>query len=306
MNTIRYLLAVFAICNLATAANKASQCNHCSNHQMQQQAIQTGYGFYNGGHVYVMNFSEHRMNKYYTWRSTSTDPRMSFQEMTAFLESKGIIENSIIEYFNSEELKIDLLRSGFVVHAVQLTLSSEEHSDFRFIDSLIDNIYQRLEGHIPVGNSNPVTGELIGPTFSAYQVIGDRVQGIGLLNDIAKGPEANALLSVARIFQSVGIDFIKITINFPDGSTGVAVLENGKLVFDESSWIDSEGNNIPLTRQNTLGRTYRFQERTSPNYQHFFNRLVELGVPINNNTSNGISCSWRCRVDGCTLSCSTH
>jgi len=305
------LFTCFLLSVNSYAYNLVAECNGCSDAQSRQKAIQLA----NGGFVYVFNFSDHELKKYFAWKENlskaSNSSKDIIKEKYKYLKSLGISEKQIINIFDN--LDQSSSTKSVITLVIEVTPTSQESESFVSIDFGFNTFssWGTLSGDFPSYITDP-SGNWIGEGFGAYDLIGNRGLGPYLFNQIndAFSNRVLSMLEALEYFSGalsvLNLKYtVKIIVTFPDGSKGIMTLnEYGELEFDDSSFIDSDGNRVPESAGDVGGRRYNFSGgQNSDNLNDFTDRLTLIGVS-SGGSGSGKSCTWSCDSSGnCTLTC---
>jgi len=318
MKKIILLISLLSSYNLS-AINLAVECNGCNASQSQQKAEQHASAIPRIGHIYLFNFTNHNLKKYFVYQEGLLDSNDGsqnlFEKQSEVLKKYGITEDQIIDMFAGSATQNNTDSETFAI-IYEITPTSLEVEKFNGLDVVLDSLTESnlFRGNFPPDIINPTTGAPIGNGFGAYDIIGNTSLATALYN-LSLDSWTTKIVTVLEYIQwasgalnIVNLDIdIKIAVTFPDGSKGMMGFnEYGDLEFDDSSFFDSDGNRVPESAGDTSGRTYFFSGgQESSGFGGFTRRLTMLGVGYGSSSGGG-SCTFRCPAQGCILTCKVN
>ena len=301
------LFTCFILSVNSYAYNLIAECNGCNDAQSRQKAIQYANNIPNGGFVYVFNFTYHDLKKYFTFRESllntvNFDSKDLIDKKLKHLEKLGIDKKQIVDIFDNSKVN---LKSNSITIIIEVVPTPEEQVAFNDVDLLVDSFSPNIVENIPPTYTNPQTGgEMIGNYFGVYDLIGNSAMQAAILNQFHSSNQVSlAILYLEELatsmFQALNLNWnAEFKLILPDGSWGIAHFENDGLMFDENTFVDSDGNPVPVSPGDVSSRNYFFSEG-SGNHGGFVARLWSLGVGY----GSGRQCSGSCDANGCTVTC---
>ena len=295
--------------------NLVADCNNCTTNQLQQKATQTASALSSFGYVYVFNFTDHVLHKYFAWEENNDyqmeDGKIDYNSVYEYLESHDITKKQVLKIFVNDNNR----GQSFMI-VTKVTTSISERTSFDQIDSVLNRFggITDIEGEFPAYLDNPQTGGTIGSDFGAYDIVGNASLARSLFNQVSDDAFSQNIISALQglqtflnIFKGINIEMnINVIIHLPNGSIGIANLKHGELAFKDSEFIDSDGNPVPFNASDVSGRTFFFRNgRGSSGFNGFVRRINLLGIGHNSSSGNG-KCTFVCSGDNCTLTCQAN
>ena len=292
----------------AFSFNRIVECNGCSTSQLQQKSVQVSGTLPLGGIIYIFDFNKHNLHKYVVW--VEADDGFQNISLNDYLKSLDINENDIINIFDGKDIAGS--KAVIVSDIIEVFATTDEINSFNDIDEITDGFATNsvtIE-NIPPTYVNPQEGgQMIGNSFGVYNLVGNGSLSRSILIQVRNNNQFaiawfQGVEAITSVFGVLQLDWnLDLLLILPNGSVGLANFVNGELTFDESTFKDTDGNNVPVSASDVTGGTFFFSEgQGSPGFEGFVRRLDLLGVG-HGSSSGGGSCTFSCSAQSCVLTC---
>ncbi|GAB4194697.1 MAG: hypothetical protein Tsb002_26500 [Wenzhouxiangellaceae bacterium] len=319
------VMLAFSI-NASALHTQGVVCDSCTQSQYEQSAAAIGRNFPVSGTVFVADFDNRLIKKYWTLREDDrhqTEKEVNETAIKANMTDAGENPN---DYISATRHTI----ATVTVTVVEMTPTSEEQQHITDAIWLVVEMLRPAGGgraSLPgfpqlvdrrrtlMGDDRPVISSLDlypGAPGSAFDVINNQSLGLEIGNNMTLRHETlTQIVRSARALSIVGLPFggdFAIEFVFSDGSTGLWFVENRNQLFpDFSSFRDSEGNVIPAQQSDASNVSFTHRGgRDSSNFRNAVDRLVFLGFTMHDTGSACSATVTRCNNDGCTVTCLVH